>query len=225
MAFLQGLKDFFLGTPADIQSVNRFSPQEQQARSGLFNRLQDPYAGFQPIANKARSSFSQNTVPSLAERFTSLGSNATSSPAFGQELGQAGAGLEEALAALQAQYGQQSIGQLLQLLSNPENQNFQTPGSEGLLQYAGRGLVDAASAYATGGLSALGKQHAEQRAKRQVTPEEFYGRGQPQQFQNPTFGATSQPGFLPNGLPSNYANFGDRFASSGMNALDAYRGY
>ncbi len=67
----------------------------QQGQQGL----QNPSAGFAPIAQQARNQFNQQTIPSLAERFSSMGNNSISSPAFASQLGQAGAGLEEALAA------------------------------------------------------------------------------------------------------------------------------
>lgn len=64
---------------------------------------------FAPIAQQARTQFAQQTLPSIAERFTGLGAQRSS--AFGQQLGAAGSGLEEALASLGAQYGLQNRGQ------------------------------------------------------------------------------------------------------------------
>jgi len=58
---------------------------------------------FGPIAERARSKFYGETVPTLAERFTSLGGAGQRSSAFQRQLGSAGAKLEEGLAALQAQ--------------------------------------------------------------------------------------------------------------------------
>ena len=68
--------------------------------------LQNPYAGFQEgIANPAIKNFQQNTVPSLAERFTSLGEGAQRSSAFQGALGSAASSLESDLAGLRNQYG------------------------------------------------------------------------------------------------------------------------
>lgn len=111
----------------------RSSAPSQQENSVLqyllsqgMNGLQNPQQGFQPIADRARSQFNQQTVPSLAERFTSLGSNALSSPSFANQIGQAGVGLEEILAAMGAQYGQQSNQNSLSMLSLGLSPAFQT---------------------------------------------------------------------------------------------------
>lgn len=61
-------------------------------------------SNFAPIANEARRNFSQNTIPTLAERFAGLGRN---SSGLQQTLGGAGAQFESQLAALQAEHGLQ----------------------------------------------------------------------------------------------------------------------
>jgi len=82
---------------------------------------QFPEMDLAPIEQQARTQFAQQTVPSLAERFTSMGAGAQSSAAFARKLGQAGAGLEQSLAAMRArlmpqyamqraQYGLQRAG-------------------------------------------------------------------------------------------------------------------
>lgn len=91
-----------------LQLLQQLSQQQMQ-------RQQTPF-DFAPIAQQARSQFQQQTIPSIAERFTSMGgygTGALSSPAFASQLGAAGAGLEQGLAALQSQYGlqQQELGQ------------------------------------------------------------------------------------------------------------------
>ena len=159
---------FFSGNPARVEQLNRYRPGQenilnQLAQSGL-QRLQNPYQGFQPIQQQATNFFNQQVVPSLAERFTSMGgmggSNAISSPAFASQLGQAGAGLSENLAALQSQYGMQNQSQALQQLQlglQPQFENVPVAGQagagEGLLQLLMQiapGLIFGA---ATGGLS------------------------------------------------------------------------
>lgn len=60
---------------------------------------------FGPIEQQARSKFYQDTIPTLAERFTSMGQGAQRSSGFQQALGRAGTGLEENLAALKAKVG------------------------------------------------------------------------------------------------------------------------
>lgn len=105
------------GDEGGFQRAETFTPQENNILSlllsGGLGQLQNPYQGFDEIAQNARMGFNQQTVPSLAERFTSLGSNAISSPAFASQLGQAGSGLEQALASLQSQYGMQNRQQAL----------------------------------------------------------------------------------------------------------------
>ena len=76
-----------------------------------------------------------------------MGSSSLSSPAFVSQLGQAGAGLEGDLAAQKAQYGQQNIQQLLQMIQlglQPQFQNVHRPQSNGLIQNAILGGIQAA---------------------------------------------------------------------------------
>lgn len=157
---------FFLGAPNRLQQIGRFTPEQTGALNQLLGMglqgLQNPYEGFAPIAQQARSQFQQQTVPSLAERFSSLGNNATSSPAFASQLGQAGAGLEEGLAALQSQYGMANRGQLMQLLQlglQPQYEYFPLQAEPGLLQSIlpalGRLGAHTGAAYLTGGASAV----------------------------------------------------------------------
>lgn len=118
----------------------------QQGQQGL----QNPSAGFGPIARQARNQFSQQTIPSLAERFTSMGNNSLSSPAFASQLGQAGAGLEEALAALQSQYGQQNQQHALSMLAlglSPSFQNFYQGSQPGFGENLLSGAAQAAPSF------------------------------------------------------------------------------
>ena len=89
------------------------SPQQIAAQKQLMDfalsTLKDPYKGFEPIAKKTRSQFEKETIPSLAERFTSLGAGGQRSSAFQDALGSSSAELEELLAALQSEYGNQAI--------------------------------------------------------------------------------------------------------------------
>jgi hypothetical protein len=78
---------------------------EQLAQMG-FTGLQNNPLDFGPIAQQAREGFLQNTIPSIATRFSSLGTGGSQrSSAFPQLLSQAGANLETQLAALKSQYG------------------------------------------------------------------------------------------------------------------------
>jgi hypothetical protein len=143
--------DNLFGQPDEFQQVQNFS-SEQQGIMQLLQQLgrfglQNPYGGFEGIENQARNQFAQQTVPSLAERFTSLGNNSLSSPLFASQLGQAGAGLEGDLASQKAQYGQQNIQQILQMLQlglQPQFENVHRPQSNGLAQNAILGGIQAA---------------------------------------------------------------------------------
>lgn len=149
--------------PQQLAASNFFLSQAQQG-------LQDPYAGFAPIEQRARSQF-QQSIPSLAERFTSLGQGAQRSSGFQSALGRAGAGLEESLAAMRAQYGMQNRGQMMQLGQmgmQPRFENMYQPGSQGLLQQLAPLLAQIGMGAATGGMTKAG----------------LFGRGMMNQFQS-----------------------------------------
>lgn len=141
--FLQGLSDFFLGTDPKIQQAARLAPNQLGLQNeGIQNLLKMLQGGqgqapsFAPIAQQARTQFNTQTIPSLAERFTSLG--AQNSSAFQGALGSAGAGLEENLASMQSQYGLQQNSQnqnlmkiLLGLGLSPQFENIAFGGQPG----------------------------------------------------------------------------------------------
>jgi len=123
------------------------SPQQQawqqQAGQMAMQGLQDPSQGFDPIAQRARSQFQTQTIPSLAERFTSFGQGGQRSSDFMGAAAGAGADLEEGLAAQGAQYGLQNRGLLQQLLGigmQPGFDNIYQPGQMGGLQRFGQSL-------------------------------------------------------------------------------------
>src|SRR6185437_8745100 len=129
------IKEGIFGT--DVEQAPTVTPEQQNILKYLqdlgVQGLQNPYAGFAPIAQQAQNQFYQETVPSLAHRFTSLGNASLSSPSFASAVGGAGANLQTDLAALQSGYGQQNIGQILQMLQlglQPQFQNM--PGQPGL---------------------------------------------------------------------------------------------
>lgn len=123
------------GENGGVRQTPTINPQQQNILQFLLQQgqqgLQNPMEGFGPIAQQARSQFSQQTIPSIAERFTAGTGGAMSSPSFASQLGQAGAGLEEALAAMQSQYGmknQQNALQMLALGLSPSFENSYQPG-------------------------------------------------------------------------------------------------
>lgn len=142
------------GEKGGVKQAPTVNPQQDNILKFLLQQgqqgLQNPYAGFNPLAQQARTQFSQQTIPSIAERFTSMGNASLSSPAFASQLGQAGAGLEEALAALQSQYGmknQQNALSLLALGLSPSFQNFYQGSQPGFGENLLSGTLQAAPSF------------------------------------------------------------------------------
>lgn len=131
--------ELLLGRPGRFtQAPSSYTSEQQQAMSDLLQQalsgLQNPSQGFEPIAQQARQQFNQQTIPSIAERFSALG--AQNSSAFQQALGSAGAGLESQLASQKAQFGQQQQGNLLNLLNmglQPQQNYLYEPQTSGIL--------------------------------------------------------------------------------------------
>ncbi len=118
---------FFKSTDPQFTSMSTLTPQQQSyinqlsgvIPQGISNlNLPGQTSNFKPIAQEARRNFSQNTLPTLAERFAGLGRN---SSGLQQALGGAASDFESQLAAQQAQYGLQEQGlqsnNLMNLLS------------------------------------------------------------------------------------------------------------
>jgi hypothetical protein len=165
MGFGQQLSDFFFGSQPKVQQASLFNNQQQGVQNQGLQLLMQLLGGgqggaggqgggqnqlFQPIANKATTEFNTQTIPGLAERFTALGGQ--NSSAFQGALGQAGAGLQENLAA----QGSQQNNQLIQLLSQlglaPQHENLVFQGQPGLFQTAAHGVGQGLGLYASGGL-------------------------------------------------------------------------
>ena len=112
------------------EGPNKFNPQQQKALNAILaqgqSNLQDPYKGFEPIEQKARTQFQSQSLPGLAERFTTLGGSDTrGSSDFAGMLAGATSEFDQGIAALRAQYGQQNQDTALQwmpiwLRSQPE---------------------------------------------------------------------------------------------------------
>lgn len=180
MSFLFGSKgkmnQYATMDPQQLAASNQFLNQAQQG-------LQDPYAGFAPIEQHARSQFNQS-MPSLAERFTSMGQGARRSSGFASAIGRAGAGLEESLAAMRSQYGMQNRGQMMQLGQmgmQPRFENMYQPGTQGLFQQLAPLLAKIGMGMATGGMTGAG----------------LFGRGLMDQYKGNTEGIGSLAGLFP----------------------------
>jgi hypothetical protein len=115
------------GKDAQTQQFQKFNPNQLSALQQL---LQQGMQNFNPDAleARARNKFQTQTVPSIAERFTSMGSGGLGSSAFANALGQSGADLEGQLAALRSQYG----GQALNFGLQPQFESLYEPETGGL---------------------------------------------------------------------------------------------
>ena len=124
----------------DPQQLARQQQSGQMAMQGL----QDPMAGFAPIAQQARSQFQTQTMPSLAERFTSFGQGGQRSSDFMGAMAGAGSDLEESLASMASQYSLQNRGLLQQLLGMSQQSHFGNiyqPEQAGGMQRFGANLL------------------------------------------------------------------------------------
>lgn len=138
--------------PKGLQAISKgYSPQSQ----GILNQL-GPMAlqgiqqnsNIEPILQRARSQFNTQTIPGLAERFTSLGGGQRSS-AFQGAIGQASTGLEEGLASLGIQHQQSLLPFLAQLLGmglQPQYDVIQTAREPGFWERFLGGASQGASA-------------------------------------------------------------------------------
>jgi hypothetical protein len=127
--------NWFSGYGAQAQQLPRFTPEQQSALSQLLSQGMSQF-NFPAIEEAARSNFQSKTIPSLAERFASMGSGNRGSSGYGAALGRAGAGFEQQLAALKSQHG---LG-LLQAGLTPSFENIYIPQTSGFAGAAGQGI-------------------------------------------------------------------------------------
>lgn len=165
-AALGGVSGGAQGSPWE-QSPNKYSKPQQQALNSYLQmgnkQLQNPYAGFEPIAQYATNRFKSQAIPGLAERFTGVGGSDTrgSSDLLGMLSG-AESEFNQGLGALRSQYGQQNQNNALQLLQlglSPQKENIyfgEKPSVGGQLLEQGGGLVG--NYLAGGGKFGLGGQ-------------------------------------------------------------------
>lgn len=114
------MPSYMLPGGGKVSQVPTLSPNQIQGTDVslqyALNKLQNPTAGFEPIANLARTKLNTETIPGIAERFTAMGNNRNSST-FQNQLGAAATDLEAQLAALQSQYGLQNENSALNFLN------------------------------------------------------------------------------------------------------------
>lgn len=134
-----GVSNAIYGREGQQKQFSTYTPQMQQLQNMMIaNSMKglSPGGGldFGPVEQRARSQFAQNTIPTIAERFSSMGQNSLSSPALYSQLGGAGAGLEEALAAQRSGFEQRNLLGLSQTALNPSFENAYIPRQRGLLE-------------------------------------------------------------------------------------------
>ncbi len=140
--------NFLTGYPGQEKRFDRLNPQQQQVQSQGLQQVLALLQGnpsnlatnsFAPIAQQARKQFNEQTIPTLAERFTAMGDGQKSS-AFQGALGDASAGLEQGLASQQSGHNLQLLQLLMGLGMQPSFESTYTPGQPGLLQALTPGL-------------------------------------------------------------------------------------
>src|SRR6266404_5198534 len=153
-----GAEGFFMGHHPEIYNVSNLTGYQQRASNYILDQalrgLQQNQPNFTPIANQQLEQFYTQTVPSLAERFTSMGGGQRSS-AFQGALANAGRFLHNDLAAQNQQFNQQNRSNYTNLLNFGLTPRFNTalnPGGAGLLPGAVNAAGAVGKAYLTGGL-------------------------------------------------------------------------
>jgi len=171
------LGDFLFGKKEKMQQFSTMNPQQQGLLSQLLGSLggQGGQGGafgmgmghLQRLLGgdvgefeaPAMRQFQEQIVPGIAERFTGMGAGAQQSSAFGQQLGAAGAGLSERLAAMRGGLQQQAMSQLSQLLGMGMGarpfENVMRPATSGLFGAMAPGIGQGIGMGASSGLMSL----------------------------------------------------------------------
>jgi hypothetical protein len=144
-------------SPYTKQQMSNFGQYGKMGMQGLQTGQMPGGVSFEPLAQQAMTQFNTQTIPSIASRFAGMGDTRNSS-AFQSALGNAGAGLQENLAAMHSQYNMGMMPYLMQLLQmgqTPMYEQQYLPGQKGFLQSGGEqflhGLGSAIPGFAQGG--------------------------------------------------------------------------
>jgi len=130
------LSKFFMGNKGEEQQFQKFTPEQQSALDQLLKQGSES-SDFSGIENLAQKRFQEETIPSIAERFTSMGAGGQGSSAFQSSLGRAGSDLESQLAGLRSQHGMQQLQMGLQ----PRFDTGYKPESQGFLGSSASSLM------------------------------------------------------------------------------------
>lgn len=133
----------FSGPGRQLYDISTHAPIQEAAKYPLlFSALSNLVGGrntnaFNPIEDRARKQFQTQTVPSIAQRFASVGDTAGSS-GFAGELAKAGTDLESQLAAERGKFGQEEerlrqsgLDQLLKFGMQPTSEKILMQKPEG----------------------------------------------------------------------------------------------
>lgn len=143
---LTGARNFVAGEPGKELPLQKYTPQQQDLQNQIIQMIsqqlgQKQNPSFEPIAQYARTQFGEQTVPSIAERFTAAGAGGGRSSAFGQQLGQAASNLELGLGAqrsgFESNQQDRELKYLLSLLGYGLTPSFEPnyiPATTGALQ-------------------------------------------------------------------------------------------
>lgn len=135
-------REKWLGTQPQLAQLPLHTPQGMSALEELLGMarqgLQDPMQGFEPIKQNILNTLQQETIPSIAQRFASMGSGgALTSSGLQGALGQALENIAPKLAALGSEYGlknRQGLLDMLQLGLTPQYETTMMPGRPGHLE-------------------------------------------------------------------------------------------
>ena len=123
----QGLSSFMFGQPAQEKQFQKYTPGQESMLDNLMKQGSEN-VDFSGIEGLAKKRFEEDTIPSIAERFTAMGGGQRSS-AFESSLGRSGSDLQAQLAAMRPQMGMQQLGMGLQ----PRFDSGYQPASQGFL--------------------------------------------------------------------------------------------
>ena len=120
------------GTPGRTEQLSTGTPEQGDFQSMLMEHIKGLLgSGAQgQLGGAAATQFNQQTLPSIAERFTSLGGGGGRSSAFGQQVGQAQQGMLGQLLGQQ----QQQIPSLMGGAMQPQFENLYHPREAGGLE-------------------------------------------------------------------------------------------
>ena len=125
----KGISKFMMGDPAQEKQFQRYTPEQQSVLDQLLQQGQQE-TDFSGIEELAQKRFQEDIIPSLAERFTSMGSGGGQrSSAFKSALGRSGSDLSAQLGGMRSQFGMQKLGMGLQ----PRFDTAFSPASQGAL--------------------------------------------------------------------------------------------